>query len=86
LPKSNKIHGENDAVSQDQITQPIRVCNHKIICSEYLHSRMLFMIFHDATLELCVLVRHELVRGQVRVIGIVFDDVVATLGCNQKME
>jgi hypothetical protein len=57
---------------------------YKAFSIDILNSRMLFMIFHDATLELCVLVRHELVRGQVRVIGIVFDDVVATLGCKKK--
>lgn len=42
--------------------------------------RVLLVVLHDAPLHLVVLVRHELVAGQVGVVGVVLGDVVAALG------
>ena len=46
------------------------------------HSRVLLVVVADPALQLLVLPRHELLAGQVGVVGVVLRRVVAALGCN----
>ena len=41
---------------------------------------MLLVVLHDLPLELVVLLRNELVGREVRVVGVILDDVVTALG------
>ena len=45
------------------------------------HSRVLLVVVADPALQLLVLPRHELLAGQVGVVGVVLRRVVAALGC-----
>ena len=45
------------------------------------HSRVFLVVVADPALQLLVLPRHELLAGQVGVVGVVLRRVVAALGC-----
>lgn len=46
---------------------------------------MFFVILHNSSLQLLILVRYEFVRRQICVIGIVFDNIITALSCKCKV-
>ena len=52
----------------------------KIFVKRLINSHVFLVVFHDPDLQLCILVRDELVGRQVGVVGVVLHDVVTTFG------
>lgn len=52
----------------------------EILTSKLQNSHVLLMVFHNLPLQLAVLLRNELVGREVRVVGVILDDVVSAFG------